>query len=274
MTNVAKTIKYLAMALAIFLAISIISTLCYGVVLLGNVVSNDNSNINDKDNIHIENSVQLTSLEIMKEMDIDVKRVNIYIKYDDNFGVSTTNKYIKGRIQDNKLYIYEVDHSVIEKYAGDLYIFIPIGYVFDEVDIDNGAGRVEIDELKTRELSLELGAGRVNMSNIEVYEKMDINGGAGSIKIDNANINNLDMDMGAGKTQISGYLKGNNEIDAGVGTLILELFDDDYKISVDKGIGKATYNGQDINSNEVYGNGYNNVIIDGGIGSIKISTKR
>ena len=84
MTNVAKTIKYLAMALAIFLAISIISTLCYGVVLLGNVVSNDNSNINDKDNIHIENSVQLTSLEIMKEMDIDVKRVNIYIKYDDN----------------------------------------------------------------------------------------------------------------------------------------------------------------------------------------------
>ena len=81
MTNVAKTIKYLAMALAIFLAISIISTLCYGVVLLGNVVSNDNSNINDKDNIHIENSVQLTSLEIMKEMDIDVKRVNIYIKY-------------------------------------------------------------------------------------------------------------------------------------------------------------------------------------------------
>ena len=48
MTNVAKTIKYLAMALAIFLAISIISTLCYGVVLLGNVVSNDNSNINDQ----------------------------------------------------------------------------------------------------------------------------------------------------------------------------------------------------------------------------------
>ena len=274
MTNVAKTIKYLAMALAIFLAISIISTLCYGVVLLGNVVSNDNSNINDKDNIHIENSVQLTSLEIMKEMDIDVKRVNIYIKYDDNFGVSTTNKYIKGRIQDNKLYIYEVDHSMIEKYAGDLYIFIPIGYVFDEVDIDNGAGRVEIDELKTRELSLELGAGRVNMSNIEVYEKMSINGGAGSTKINNASINNLDMDMGAGKTQISGYLKGNNKIDAGVGTLILELFNDDYKISVDKGIGKATYNGQDINSNEVYGNGYNNVIIDGGIGSIKISTKR
>lgn len=274
MTNVAKTIKYLAMALAIFLAISIISTLCYGVVLLGNVVSNDNSNINDKDNIHIENSVQLTSLEIMKEMDIDVKRVNIYIKYDDNFGVSTTNEYIKGSIQDNKMYIYEVDHSMIEKYVGDLYIFIPIGYVFDEVDIDNGAGRVEIDELKTRELSLELGAGRVNMSNIEVYEKMSINGGAGSTKINNANINNLDMDMGAGKTQISGYLKGNNKIDAGVGALILELFDDDYKISVDKGIGKATYNGQDINSNEVYGNGYNNVIIDGGIGSIKISTKR
>lgn len=274
MTNVAKTIKYLAMALAIFLAISIISTLCYGVVLLGNVVSNDNSNINDKDNIRIENSVQLTSLEIMKEMDIDVKRVNIYIKYDDNFGVSTTNKYIKGRIQDNKLYIYEVDHSVIDKYEGDLYIFIPFGYIFDEVDIDNNAGRVEIDGLKTGELSLELGAGKVNMSNIEVYEKMDINGGAGSIKIDNASINNLDMDMGAGKTQISGYLKGNNEIDAGVGALILELFDDDYNISVDKGIGKATYNGQDINSNEVYGNGYNNVIIDGGIGSIKISTKR
>ena len=162
----------------------------------------------------------------------------------------------------------------------DIYELINKSIVDDPPMVTKDGGYIklgydpEIDELKTRELSLELGAGRVNMSNIEVYEKMDINGGAGSIKIDNANINNLDMDMGAGKTQISGYLKGNNEIDAGVGTLILELFDDDYKISVDKGIGKATYNGQDINSNEVYGNGYNNVIIDGGIGSIKISTKR
>ena len=150
MTNVAKTIKYLAMALAIFLAISIISTLCYGVVLLGNVVSNDNSNINDKDNIRIENSVQLTSLEIMKEMDIDVKRINIYIKYDDNFGVSTTNKYIKGRIQDNKLYIYEVDHSVIEKYEGDLYIFIPFGSLEVEHLEDGEIIYASGDEVKTR----------------------------------------------------------------------------------------------------------------------------
>ena len=101
-----------------------------------------------------------------------------------------------------------------------------------------------------------------------------IEGGAGEINIDNADINNLDLDMGIGKLTLTAYLKGNSEINAGVGSINLNLIgsEEDYLINLDKGIGLATYNDNEMKNNTTYGNGNNKIMIDGGIGSIKIKT--
>lgn len=163
---------------------------------------------------------------------------------------------------------------MLDKYAGDLYIFIPQDYVFSDIDIENGVGMLEIDTMKTSKLSLDLGAGKAILKNIDVSSEMDIEGGAGTIEIIDSTISGLDLDMGAGKVMFSGYLRGDNKIDAGLGSLVIDLYDDEYTVSIDKGIGNAKYNGEEMKDDSLYGIGRNRISLNGGIGSIKINTKK
>ena len=78
--------------------------------------------------------------------------------------------------------------------------------------------------------------------------------------------------MGVGKLSLTSKLTGNNKIDSGVGEMNLSLIGtlEDYKISLDKGIGNATINGDNMKDNNTYGTGNSKLDIDGGIGSIDI----
>ena len=69
------------------------------------------------------------------------------------------------------------------------------------------------------------------------------------------------------------FLLGNNKIDQGVGELILDLQNDDYKFKVEKGLGSITVNGNSYSEDFEDGEGTNIIDIDGGVGSININTK-
>lgn len=268
MTNVQKTIKYLAMALAIFLAVSIISAIFFGISSIGMIFD-----YHDKDSVG--DMLQLSNVEDASILDIEVKSVNLVIKEGTELKAETDNKYIDYTIKDNKLYIKEKSHTFkLDSEMGDLILYVPSDMVFDEVSIENGAGKIEIEQISARVIDLDLGAGKVNIHEMVSLAETSIEGGAGEINIDNANINNLEIDMGIGKLTLTAYLKGNSEINAGVGSINLNLIgsEDDYLINLDKGIGTATYNDNEMKNNTTYGNGNNKIMIDGGIGSIKIKT--
>ena len=61
------------------------------------------------------------------------------------------------------------------------------------------------------------------------------------------------MDLGVGETEIN--LIGTQE---------------DYRVSVSKGIGDAKVDGKDISNDAVVGNGESRVEISGGIGSVRV----
>ena len=83
------------------------------------------------------------------------------------------------------------------------------------------------------------------------------------------------MNIGVGKVSLVSKLTGNNKIDSGVGKMNLYLIGtlDDYKISIDKGIGTAKIDGENVKDDSTYGTGINSLDIDGGIGSIDIEFK-
>ena len=93
------------------------------------------------------------------------------------------------------------------------------------------------------------------------------------INIDNGNINNLDLDMGVGDVNISGILTGNNKIDTGIGALNLNLSNssNNYTFKVEKGIGKVLIDNTKVEDNEVIGSGSNYIVLNGGIGDIKVN---
>lgn len=266
MSGLQKTIKYLAIAFAIYLTFNIIFGIMYGISFIGSLFDNDKNNVVDK----------LTNLEINNDtllLDIDIYSSNIIIREGNIFKAESNNKYISSRQDNNKLYITERKHNWIRNNKNDeLIIYIPTNYIMDAVSIDTGAGKVNIETLTTKELYLDLGAGKVDINNLSVLEKAKIDGGAGELTINALDIHNLDLSMGVGKLSLTSKLIGNSKIESGIGEMNLFLIGslDDYEISLDKGLGNALIDGYDMKDNDTYGTGINKIDIDGGIGNINI----
>lgn len=265
MIKTQKIIKYCAIALAIFLTINIISAIMFGIITLGNIFSN-NDDIEEKlENLNITNNI--------KFLDIEVANTNVIIKQGDTLKAETNNKYIKVKERNNTTIIEDKRKNIFgQKNNPDLIIYIPTNYIFNEVSIENGAGRVNAELINTQKLELELGAGKVDINNLTVTKELILDGGAGEVNIKNSQINNLDLDMGVGKLNLESTITGYSDIDAGIGDLNIKLIgnSNDYKIKVNKGIGNATLNGEKTKNDIYYGEGTNIINIDGGIGNINI----
>lgn len=154
----------------------------------------------------------------------------------------------------------------------EIIIYIPEDMQFEEVNIETGAGKINIEDLYTQNLDISLGAGETNIKHLVVTDNTNIDGGAGKFTIESGKIHNLDFDMGVGETTILSEITGDNEIDSGVGNLKINVIGnrEDYRVKVSKGIGSIKVNGEETASEQVIGNGKHEIDIDGGVGSIAI----
>lgn len=260
MSTTQKIIKYIAILIAFSLIFGIITGL---VKIASSLTSNDKKNTTLKD---------IETLDDIAILNIDCKATNINILRGDIFKAETDNKYITVKQYNNKIIIKERNHNWFTNNNYDLNIYIPSNMIFEDVDIDTGAGKITIESLITKDLDLELGAGKTSIDELIVLNSADIDTGAGNVIISNGNINNLDLDLGLGKVELTAKIMGNSKIDAGVGAVILNLIGNDsfYNLIADKGIGSITLNDENMKEKIHYGNGHNKIEIDGGVGNINI----
>lgn len=266
MTEAQKVIKYFAIALALFIIVSIISGILFGITSIGKIFSGSETEVTDK-------MEELSFSSEVRNLNIDIVSSDIVIKLGDSFKVMTNNSNIQIKQDINSVKIIEKKHHLFNDYdQSQLIIYIP-NKTFDKVTIDGGAGNVNIESLITQNLSLDLGAGKVEINQLTVLNNTEIESGAGEVKLDNSILNNLELDMGVGKFSLEAKLLGNSEIDHGIGEFNLSLLGKDYQIHVDKGIGSVTVNDTEVKDNETIGSGTNKIKINSGIGSIKINFK-
>ena len=266
MTTFQKIIKYLAMAFAIFLSISIITGICGALLTVTNLFGT-----NTKSEI-----VNHTIGSDFASISINLSAAELEIKTGDKFAVETNHNYLKCEEKDDILKISETRSLFGSHLKGmKVVLTVPKERVFDYVDISAGAGRVTIDELSSNMLNLDLGAGELRAQRLDAVHKAEIDGVAGSVTINGGKLNNADIDMGIGKLSLTGELSGKSKIDYGVGATNVELLgtDDDYEIKLDKGIGEAWLDGRKMSDDSVYGAGENYIEIDGGIGQLNITFK-
>lgn len=268
MSNAQRVIKYLAISFAFFLVFNIISGIIHGVMIIGNI-------FNDKDDYEIMDEVKgLDVSDNVKVLDVNITSSNIVIKVGDAFKIETSNKYIQCKQDYNMIYITERRHNWFNNSReSKLTIYIPEDMVLDGVSINSGVGTVCIEELSTRILNLDLGAGKVNIDNLNTYDNTKIKGGTGEVTIKNSSLNNLNLNIGVGKFTLEAKLFGNSKIDHGIGEVNLNLIGekDDYQIHADKGLGSITISGNEMKGDLILGNGTNKIDIDGGIGNIDIN---
>lgn len=264
MTEIQKIIKYLAMAFAIFLTVTIISGICGAIASLS-FLFGDNK-VNGKVNNYPVS-------EVVEELVIDTSISNLTIKTGDEFCIESNHKYLKVKESDGKLIISEKRKWLISNPGGvSLNVYIPKGAHFSDADIHAGAGKVKIEELSADEIDLDFGAGEAQIGKLTANQSIKIDGGAGELVIQEGLLNNLDLDMGVGELDLTGKLLGNSKLDYGIGETNLTLLGskNDYTIELDKGVGKATFDGESMKDESIYGMGANQIDIDGGVGELNV----
>lgn len=273
MTTTQKIIKYLAIAFALFLVISIFSII-FG--LSREIISSINSD--KKDSKLLEEYTTISNnVNNIESFKIDISNDDIEIKEGEKFEVKTNDPDVKFyhenskvKIKTDKTFSWHLSNSS----RGTIIIYLPNEFNISELDLNLGAGKIDIDKIFVETLLMDLGAGTMTAKEINVYEKATINGGAGNINIYSGTINNLNLKLGAGNASIESDLTGSNTLTTGVGKLNLGLSrsKDNYKFDISKGLGNIILNDFDVSEDILIGDGEAKIKISGAIGNIIINT--
>ena len=270
MNGFQRTVKYVAMALGLCLALSIILAIAGGVSALFGVggwwQEGEMGTVN-------------FSQEYAGVLNIDI---------DNDMGALTIRQGDVFRVE-----AYDARNSFTCRQQGDtlkiesgggwnpfrwgaggtqIVVTLPQGYEAQRVEIENGAGRVEIKGLKAGLLTIENGAGAFYGQDMSA-QRTNIDAGVGEVSIQQAEFHDLDLETGVGATTITGSVTGRSRVECGVGETTLNISGNvaDYSITADMGIGAISLNGQKISGSAGTPGAPNALHVSGGIGAVNIN---
>lgn len=254
-----KVIKYTAMTIAVL----VIAGIASGIANLIEIIF-DVSDVGEMRRYEISHNVT--------ELEMEIGGAAFSVVYADGFAVESNINDLKVSARGDKLFLKE--GSTVSKNRTDakIILYVPEGFVFDNAQIETGAGDFSIPSLSAKRISLSLGAGRVEIGELNVEDSAKIEGGAGAFSINGGSIRALEFEMGMGDVSIRTKMLGDCELNFGVGEAELTLLGtpDDYRLDIEKGIGTINVDGADFGSSAVLGTGDTDLEIECGIGTVNI----
>lgn len=115
----------------------------------------------------------------------------------------------------------------------------------DDIDIEFGAGICNVEALKADSVSLSVGAGQANIGTLTARET-DLEVGAGELVVYDVDvIGSMDLDIGMGNAEIYGTVTGDLDADCSMGNLTMQLTgaEEDHSYYVDCAMGSVTVGG-------------------------------
>lgn len=270
MTKLQKVIKYLAISFAYLLIVSIVFGIIGAVAsisyLCGGRTTYEESHEIVQETVSDGSAKNLTAQIGVSEL---------IIKKGDAFRSETNSNYIVCTQNGDTMVIKEKDGFFVKHGKSTVTVYIPENFVLDTACIEAGAGKVSIDELLAENLTLEIGAGEMTVNKLDVNSNAEFDIGAGEMTINEGRISNLDLDCGVGEVNLTSALCGTSKVDFGIGEVNLHLIgsENDYKIELDKGVGSAKISGMEMYEGQNYGNGINQIMLDGGVGTVNVDFK-
>lgn len=263
MTTFQKIIKYLAIALALFLVVGILEAVLGIVGIVGGLFDGESS-MGESESYEI--SAEIDRLEIV------VGAVDLRIEQAAAFSVESNLKHLTVKEQNGTLIIRQKTNRGITEGEAALTLYIPAGKVFERVELTTGAGRLTAEQLSADTLVLELGAGEVTVNELNAFLSADIAGGTGRITVCDGTLRHLDLEMGVGELELTSALTGDCELELGIGRSNVKVLGDraDYRLDLEKGLGSLTVDGVGISGTERSGGGEHKLSIHGGIGAIRL----
>ncbi len=123
--------------------------------------------------------------EDFHSLDIEFGYGTLEIKYGDVESVQIKQKNVdkyRCYVEEGALHIegnqkIKIDNS---NHDGEITIVVPKNMVFQEVDLEVGAGKGDVANLKANQVDIELGAGEMNVTGLDT-KKFDAKTGAGKL---------------------------------------------------------------------------------------------
>lgn len=284
MSSFQKTIKYIAIAFAVFLAVTIVSVIANVVFGIVSVVSGgiEGGFSNDNNKKSMDFSKNFTEV---KSLDIENSTGKLIIKTGESFRVEAENvsgDFVAKVSSNGTLTVSDdgkdvnflwFDFNGINNPNSKITVYLPSDFVAEDAKINTGAGTVQVEGLHADYIMISAGAGNISGNDI-VAEKVKIDGGVGEVTLKDVNFSDADFNCGVGNLDIQGRLEGKSKIDCGVGEVELDLIGnvDDYDLDIDSGIGTIRLNGDKISDEyNIDTDAPNSIKIDGGVGNVKIN---
>ncbi|MGB8455116.1 MAG: DUF4097 family beta strand repeat-containing protein [Anaerocolumna sp.] len=276
MSEFQKIIKYCAMAFAAFLAFSIVTGIVTAVFSLTGFISNSsgkeladyNKSFENVKSLSVENGIGTLTIKTGTTNNVVVKAEKVN---DDFTAQQSFSGELKIKSKFNFWNFIRGKNGIGDK--SKITIYIPDDFVADKVELDAGAGNIDIEALSAEKFDIKAGAGNIDGSRI-IADQVKLDGGVGEITLEDVKFTDADIDSGVGNVKIQGVLYGKNKIDCGVGEINLELMQstDDFNLKVDKGLGSVYIDGEKFSDlNWDNGAADNSLDINGGVGDIDIS---
>ena len=266
MTTFQKTVKYIAMAFAIFLTVSIIGGILSMFGLFGGFFGGD----------AVTEDIKTYSVSSeIKSLEVKINAADFTIKQGESLYVESNLKHLTVEDKNGVLTVKETKKFAHTYTGAVLTLYVPADTVFEKANIITGAGRLTVDRLSASTMNFVLGAGEVTIDTLVATSNIDIDGGAGKITVSGGALHNLDLDMGVGQLNLTSALTGESDFDLGVGESNITIIGnrDDYKLDIEKGIGNITVDGASVSNIKEQGNGNNSIEVSGGIGAINLKFK-
>jgi len=270
-----KGVKFLAIFLSIFIIINIFTGIMFALSIISKIGINKNGL---SFNVNYEETTFNEKYYDVDRLDIDVSAAVLTIKEGSEFEVNAKVdlNHFSSNLNNGTLKIKEKSNWFLnKKIVPEITVYIPYSNKLKNLNINSGAGTVDIMNISAERFDFNQGAGRLIIDSSS-FKEINIDGGVGEIVIENSYLNDLDLESGVGKTTISSFISGLSEIESGVGEVNLNLLGNlsDYRIETEKGIGAIKINGENQPNNTILGTGENRLDVKSGIGSININVKK
>lgn len=191
------------------------------------------------------------------------------------FDVTHDSKVIRVTADGSTLVIENAhaNPSASQRRKMDVTVTVPENYLFENVDVSFGAGKLIVRSLSAKVLNLELGAGSATFDNLNVTESAMIQEGAGELVVRSGSLSNLTLRCGAGATRLAAALTGTNRVDAAFGAVDLDFQgrQEDYAVVFSMGLGACYFNNEKLARSGSFGEGPTLVDINGGFGVMRVN---
>ena len=267
MTGFQKFIKYAAIALGIYLSITIVLVLLG--IARGFVGASRNNEIRDlvRDREQYQTEDITRTYENIKKLEVNVEETELIIRNGDTFKIEGTNIPDRMEIEQDGNKLKVSDEEVSSSFSDEnmvVTIYIPEDIKLDTIDLEINYVSADIQKLNTANLKLDIYNNYCEIDEI-IADNMEFKNEEGNIDIYDAEIGRLLFDSESGVEEVSLDITGNAEINLEYSYTDMNLIgtQEDYQINTKNQSGNIYIDGTTITSNsETLGSGNAKVNLD------------